>query len=52
MRELKKIADGMRDEILRFEDVSKVDIYGKQDERVFIDYDNSKLTVWFISCPV
>lgn len=47
--DIKKVADNMRDEILRFEDVSKVDIYGDQKERVFIDYDNSKLAQYGIS---
>ena len=33
----------MRDELLRVPDVAKVDIYGAQDERIFVDYDNARL---------
>ncbi len=42
-RELKDIADQMRDEFLRIKQVSKVDIYGAQDERIFIEYQDSRL---------
>ena len=41
--ELKEVADEVRDELLRVSDVAKVDIYGAQDERVFVDYDNARL---------
>ena len=34
----------MKDELLRDRDVAKVDILGAQDERVFINYDNARLT--------
>lgn len=39
----KDIADDFRNELLEFEDVAKVDIYGAQEERVFIDYNIDKL---------
>jgi len=41
--ELKEIADEVRDELLRISDVAKVDIYGEQDERVFVEYNNARL---------
>ena len=41
--ELKEIADEMRDELLRLPDAAKVDIYGVQDERIFIEYKDAKL---------
>jgi len=41
--ELKDVADQVRDLILRLDDVGKVEIYGKQDERIFVEYDNAKL---------
>ena len=41
--ELKQVADEVRDELLRVPDVAKVDIYGAQDERIFVDYDNARL---------
>ena len=42
--ELKDIADDLRDELLRIESVAKVDILGAQDERLFVEYNNAKLT--------
>ncbi len=41
--ELKDVADGVRDELLLSDDVAKVEIYGAQAERVFIEYSNSHL---------
>ena len=41
--ELKDVADEVRDELLRVDDVAKVEIHGAQDERVFVDYDNARL---------
>ncbi|UYM16092.1 efflux RND transporter permease subunit [Endozoicomonas euniceicola] len=42
-RELKSIADDVRDEFLRLPEVAKVEIYGAQEERIFIRYDNDHL---------
>ncbi|MCP4634246.1 MAG: efflux RND transporter permease subunit [candidate division Zixibacteria bacterium] len=42
--ELKVVADQVRDELLHLEDAAKVDIYGAQSERIFVDYSNSRLT--------
>ncbi|MEE8302872.1 MAG: efflux RND transporter permease subunit, partial [Candidatus Tectomicrobia bacterium] len=42
-RELKEIADRVRDELLLLANVAKVDIYGAQDERVFVEYNNARL---------
>ncbi len=47
--ELKETADDVRDEMLRIPDVAKVDIYGQQEERIFIEYDNGKLAQLGIS---
>jgi multidrug efflux pump subunit AcrB len=41
--ELKEVADEIRDELLRLDDVAKVDIYGAQEERIFIEYNNARL---------
>ena len=41
--ELKQVADEVRDELLRIGDVAKVDIYGAQSERIFVEYDNARL---------
>jgi multidrug efflux pump subunit AcrB len=42
--ELKDIADDLRDELLRFKAVAKVDIMGAQEERLFVEYDNAVLS--------
>lgn len=47
--QLKDVADDVRDEYLRLSDVAKVDIYGAQEERVFVEYDNSRLAELGIS---
>ncbi|PSW21417.1 AcrB/AcrD/AcrF family protein [Photobacterium sanctipauli] len=41
--ELKTIADQVRDEFLRLPLVGKVDIYGAQQERIYIEYENTHL---------
>ena len=47
--ELKQVADEVRDELLRVADVAKVDIYGAQAERIFVDYDNARLAEFGLS---
>ena len=41
--EVKEIADQVRDLLLRIDLVAKVDIYGAQEERVFVEYNNARL---------
>lgn len=41
--EIKEIADEVRDEFLRLSLVSKVDLYGVQQEQIFIEYNNAQL---------
>ena len=41
--ELRDIAQEVRGELLRIEDVSKVEIHGLQEERIFVEYDNARL---------
>ena len=41
--ELKQVADEVRDELLRLPEAAKVEIYGAQEERVFVEYHHSKL---------
>jgi multidrug efflux pump subunit AcrB len=47
--ELKNVADEVRDELLLIPDVAKVDIYGAQDERIFVEYNNARLAEYGIS---
>ena len=42
--ELKEIADQCRDELLLISDVAKVEINGEQEERVFVEYNNARLS--------
>jgi multidrug efflux pump subunit AcrB len=42
--ELEEIASDARREYLRIDDAAKVDIFGVQEERIFIEYDNARLT--------
>jgi multidrug efflux pump len=42
-RELKQIADEVRDELLLINDTAKVEIVGAQEERIFVVFDNARL---------
>jgi multidrug efflux pump len=41
--DLKKYADRIRAELLRVHDVAKVDFFGEQDEKVYIELSNTRL---------
>ena len=41
--ELKEYADDARDELLLIDEVAKVEIYGAQEERIFVEYNNARL---------
>jgi multidrug efflux pump subunit AcrB len=47
--ELKDVADDVRDELLRISSAAKVEIYGAQEERVFVEYNNARLAELGIS---
>lgn len=42
--ELKTVADELRDQLLKEPDIAKVTIHGAQQEVVFVEYNNSRLT--------
>jgi len=42
--ELEATGNQVRDAILKVEDVAKVDLHGVQEERVFVDFDNARLS--------
>ncbi|WP_230970983.1 efflux RND transporter permease subunit [Nitrogeniibacter aestuarii] len=44
--ELKRYGEAVRTELLRVPDVAKVDFFGAQDERVFIELSNTKLATF------
>jgi multidrug efflux pump subunit AcrB len=41
--QLKKIAEGMRQRLLKVPGVTKVDLYGTQDEKIYVEFSHSKL---------
>lgn len=41
--EMEEFADEIRDDLIKLEDAAKVEIGGKQEERVFIEFDNAQL---------
>ena len=41
---IKEVAEEVRDELLLIEEVAKVELFGVQDEQVFVEYDNSRLS--------
>ncbi len=47
--DLKSIADEVRDELLLIPDAAKVEIHGAQEERIFVEYDNSTLSNYNLS---
>ncbi len=49
--ELEEIAEQVRDVFLRIGDVAKVEIHGTQEERVFVDFDNARLSGLGLSVP-
>lgn len=42
-RELKDVADSTRDELLKIDMVGKVELWGVQDERIYVDFSNARL---------
>jgi multidrug efflux pump subunit AcrB len=42
-RQLKKIAEAMRQRLLKVNGVTKVDVYGSQDERIYVEFSHAKL---------
>ena len=41
--QLKKAAEGMRQRLLKVPGVTKVDLYGTQDEKIFVEFSHAKL---------
>ena len=42
-KQLKKVAEGFRQRLLKVNGVTKVDLYGVQDERIFVEFSHAKL---------
>lgn len=43
-REVEDVAEEVRDELLLLPDVAKVDLFGTQEERIFVEYNNARLS--------
>lgn len=41
--QLKKVAEGLRQRLLKVKGVTKVNLYGTQDERIFVEFSHAKL---------
>ena len=41
--QLKKVAEGLRQALLKITGVTKVDIYGTQDEKIYVEFSHAKL---------
>jgi multidrug efflux pump len=48
-RELKVVADQAKDELLRLPEAAKAEVFGAQDERIYLEYNNSRLSELGIS---
>ncbi|MEM9556027.1 MAG: efflux RND transporter permease subunit [Acidobacteriota bacterium] len=48
-RELDDVAQEVRDELLLLADVAKVEVFGAQDERIFVEYNNATLASYGMS---
>ncbi len=43
-RELREIAEDVKDEVLLLDNAAKVELYGEQEERIFVSYSNARLS--------
>ena len=41
--QMKKVAEALRQRLLKVKDVTKVNLYGTQDEKIYIEFSNAKL---------
>ena len=41
--EMKEVADDLRDDLIKLKDAAKVEMNGAQEERVFVEFENSRL---------
>jgi multidrug efflux pump subunit AcrB len=47
--QLKKVAEALRQRLLKIDTVAKVNLYGVQDERIFVEFSHAKLATLGIS---
>ncbi|MCL2384818.1 MAG: efflux RND transporter permease subunit, partial [Alphaproteobacteria bacterium] len=42
--QLKRVAENVRQQMLRIDDVAKVNVYGTQDEKIFVEFSGARLS--------
>lgn len=47
--QLKRVAETMRQKLLKVDNVTKVDLYGVQDEKIFVEFSHAKLATLGVS---
>jgi multidrug efflux pump len=47
--EMKKVAEALRQRLLKVKDVTKVNLYGTQDEKIYLEFSDAKLATLGIS---
>jgi multidrug efflux pump len=47
--QLKKVAEGFKQRLLRVENVVKINVYGAQDEKIFVEFSHAKLATLGVS---
>jgi multidrug efflux pump subunit AcrB len=50
--QLKKVAEGLRQRLLKVDGVTKVNLYGTQDERIYVEFSHAKLATLGITPQV
>ncbi|MFK7845660.1 MAG: efflux RND transporter permease subunit [Rhodothermales bacterium] len=47
--EMKEVADAIKDDLIKLDDAAKVELGGVQEERVFVEFENSRLAEYGLS---
>ncbi|MEM9525299.1 MAG: efflux RND transporter permease subunit [Bacteroidota bacterium] len=50
--EMKSYADDIKDDLIKLPDAAKVELMGEQEERVFVEFDNTKLKEYGLSAVI
>ncbi|MEM6966315.1 MAG: efflux RND transporter permease subunit [Bacteroidota bacterium] len=50
--EMKTYADDIKDDLIKLPDAAKVELMGEQEERVFVEFDNTKLKEYGLSAII
>ena len=50
--EMKEYADDLRDDLIKLDDAAKVELGGVQEERIFVEFDNSRLKEYGLTAGI